>query len=102
MPASKTTMPEALTIAKLYEQGYGTKRIAAATAKSRKAVRTALRHLGVQMRDLKEARRAELALKGDTHGQLVADVRHSADTAAGNDGGAQAGACRGSVARHAS
>jgi DNA-binding NarL/FixJ family response regulator len=63
MPASVLTMPEATKAVRLYAKGDGTPAIAAALGRSRKAVRTALRQLGVRPRSLSEATRAKHARK---------------------------------------
>lgn len=57
MPASRTTMPEAKKAAALYLAGKSQPAVAAELGKSRKAVRTALRHLGVQARNGADAQR---------------------------------------------
>lgn len=66
MPASVLLMPEAVKAVQLYEQGYGMPEIADTLGRSRKAIRTGLRHMGVPTRTNAEARRAWLALRNDT------------------------------------
>lgn len=63
MPASVLLMPEAVKAVQLYEQGYGTPSIAQALGRSRKAVRTGLRHMGVPARTSTEGLHAWLALR---------------------------------------
>lgn len=55
MPASVMTMPEARKAIDLYQQGLSQPAVAQAIKRSRKAVRTAFRQLGVQMRDASQA-----------------------------------------------
>jgi DNA-binding NarL/FixJ family response regulator len=55
MPASVMTMPEAKKAVQMYAEGYSQPQIAAHLNRSRKAVRTALRQLGVKPRTLAEA-----------------------------------------------
>lgn len=50
MPASTMTMPEARRAAQLYESGLSQPEVAKRLQRSRKAVRTALRRLGVELR----------------------------------------------------
>ena len=57
MPAIKTTMPEARKAAHLYAQGLSQPQVAATLGRSRKSIRTALRHLGVEPRDASAAQR---------------------------------------------
>lgn len=57
MPASVMTMPEATKAVQMYQAGHGQPEIAAALQRSRKAIRTAFRQLGVQTRDRAEAQR---------------------------------------------
>lgn len=63
MPASVLLMPEAVKAVQMYRSGYGTPEIAQALGRSRKAIRTGLRHMGVPTRTNAEARRAWLALR---------------------------------------
>lgn len=65
MPASVLLMPEAVQAVQMYQQGYGTPEIARTLGRSRKAIRTGLRHMGVQTRTNAEARLAWLALRED-------------------------------------
>jgi hypothetical protein len=58
MPASVMTMPEAVKAKTMYEQGHGQPEIARALNRSRKAVRTAFRQLGIEVRSRAEAQRA--------------------------------------------
>lgn len=62
MPASVLLMPEAVKAAQMYRSGYGTPEIAQALGRSRKAIRTGLRHMGVPTRAASDARMAWLAL----------------------------------------
>ena len=64
MPAIKTTMPEARKAAHLYAQGLSQPQVAATLGRSRKSIRTALRHLGVEPRDASAAQRVRY---GPTH-----------------------------------
>jgi biotin operon repressor len=64
MPASVMTMPEATKALQLYEAGYSQPQIAAEIGRSRKAVRTAFRQLGVQPRSSTDGYRAWLRLRG--------------------------------------
>ncbi len=64
MPASQMTMPEATRAAQMHREGYSQKQIAQALDRSRKAIRSALRQLGVQQRSRGEGYRTWLALRG--------------------------------------
>ena len=64
MPASVLTMPEATRAAQMHQAGHSELQIAAALGRSRKAVRTGLRQIGVQPRTKGEGYRAWLALRG--------------------------------------
>ena len=65
MPASVLLMPEAVKAVQLYEQGYGTPEIAQALGRSRKAIRTGLRHMGISTRTNADARKAWLATRDE-------------------------------------
>lgn len=60
MPASVMTMPEAKRAAQMYAEGYSQPQVAKTLCRSRKAVRTALRQLGIPMRSSAEGLRARL------------------------------------------
>lgn len=64
MPASVMTMPEASKALQMHEAGHSQPQIAAALGRSRSAVRTALRQLGVAPRTPTEGYRAWLQLRG--------------------------------------
>lgn len=57
MPASVMTMPEATKAVQMYQSGASQPEIAEALRRSRKAVRTALRQLGVPARSASDAQR---------------------------------------------
>lgn len=64
MPASVMTMPEAARAVQMYREGYSQPQIATALGRSRKAVRTALRQLGVQTRTSADGYRIWLRKRG--------------------------------------
>lgn len=64
MPASVMTMPEAKKAAQMYEEGYSQPQIAQEIGRTRKAVRTAFRQLGIQPRSSAEGYRLWLAKQG--------------------------------------
>jgi IS30 family transposase len=64
MPASTVTMPEARHVAKLYGMGYSQTQIARSLGRSRSAIRTALRLLGIPTRTPTAGYRAWLARRG--------------------------------------
>jgi hypothetical protein len=67
MSASTVTMPEATVIRQMYESGHGTPAIAVTVGRSRKAVRTALRQLGVELRSRSQAQYARQAARRSPH-----------------------------------
>lgn len=74
MPASVMTMPEASRALDLYGKGYSQPQIAKEIGRSRKAVRTAFRQLGVSPRSRGDGYRAWLRLHG---GKRAPRVSHS-------------------------
>jgi DNA-binding NarL/FixJ family response regulator len=63
MPASVMTMPEATKAVQLHALGYSQPQIAQELGRSRKAVRTAFRQLGVKQRTNAESQCARARLK---------------------------------------
>jgi IS30 family transposase len=63
MPASTLLMPEAKKAVAMHEQGYSQPQIAQALGRSRKAIRTGLRHMGVASRSPADGYRAWLRLR---------------------------------------
>jgi hypothetical protein len=64
MPASTLLMPEAKRAVQMHEQGYSQPQIAQALGRSRKAIRTGLRHMGVTPRTSADGYRSWLRLRG--------------------------------------
>lgn len=64
MPASVLLITEAKKAVQMHAQGYSQKQIARALGRSRKAVRTGLRHMGVQQRSSADGYRLWLQLRG--------------------------------------
>jgi IS30 family transposase len=64
MPASVLLAPEGKRLAELYAQGYSVPQIAETLGRSRKAIRTGMRHLGMQPRTSAEGLRVWLRLRG--------------------------------------
>jgi len=64
MPASVMTMPEAKRAVEMHAEGFSQPQIAAALNRSRKAVRTAFRQLGVQQRSRAEGLRERIKQAG--------------------------------------
>lgn len=80
MPASVLLITEAKRAVQMYEQGYSQKQIARALGRSRKAVRTGLRHMSVTQRSSDEGYRTWLRLRGGVgpHGKRTTLVAVSA------------------------
>jgi hypothetical protein len=72
MPAAVLLMPEATKAVQMYAAGHSTPQIAAALGRSRKAIRTGLRQMGVAPRSAADGYRAWLRLRGGVGNKITA------------------------------
>jgi hypothetical protein len=72
MPASVLLMPEATKAVQMYAAGHSTPQIAQALGRSRKAIRTGLRQMGVAPRSPANGYRAWLRLRGGVGNKINA------------------------------